>query len=230
MKEEHFIKGVIKNQADSYNKYEDSVDGKIKKEIVDQSPSIDELIDKKNIEVEENNNVDYEHVGPEAYKYDGMSAEEIDEQIHEQLKSQYPDQYPEHLNPDMEGLRNAIGRAYEQQESGEYRYHESINQQYKDKSYLGTPFQTKDIDRTVYGGYAGKDNLKTIPENKKRRGLRGLIRKLFKTEPERITEEEYPSFNEFMEDDKDENLEKITKGVITKEELNKIESEQDKAA
>lgn len=226
-KEEHIIKGVVKNQPDSFDKYEDVVDGIIKKEIKDQSPSIEELIDEEVIKVEEDNDIEYEHIGPEAHKYNGMSAEEIDEQIHKQLKSQYPDQYPEYLNPDMEGLRDAIGKAYEQDEA---RYHEPMNQRYREEKWLEVPFQTKDKGGTVYGGHAGRDNLKTLTENKKSRSLRELVRRLFKTEPELITEEEYPSFEELVEESDNTDVEKITKGVLSKEELKKEESEQDKAA
>lgn len=213
MKEDHFIKGVLKNEADRYDNYEDVVSEKIKKEVVDQSPTIDELMDNKNVEVEESNHIEYEHVGPEADKYSGMSAEEIDEQIHEQLKSQYPDQYPEYINSDVEGLRNAIAKAYEQEE---------VN--WSDK-----PLKIKNTENTS-NRYSGKDNLKTIPENKKQRGFRGLLRRLFKTEAEFIPYEEQPTFEELLEEDSNVDVQKITKGVLSKEELKKEELNQDQAA
>jgi hypothetical protein len=181
MKEEHFIKGVIKNQSDSFDKYEDVVDTQIKKEVVDISPSIEDIIDSKN-NIEFSKDFDDEYIGPEAISYKELTDEEIAER------------YPEYnISPDTKGLRDAIEKAYEQHDAEEYRNHESINQHYRDKTWSDIPFQTKNIDQTVYGGYAGKDNLKTIPENKKQRGFRGLLRRLFKTEPEIITSKDYSS-------------------------------------
>jgi len=230
-KEEYFIEGAHQNLPERFDKEEGFLpDENVAKEVIDTSPSIDELIDEKVVEVEKDTDIEYEHIGPEAHKYEGMSAEEIDEQIHEQLKSQYPDQYPEYLNPDMKGLRDAIGKAYEQDEASEYRRHESMNQRYREAKWSEVPFQTKDIGGTVYGGHAGRDNLKTLNKNKEGRSLRELVRRLFKTEPELITEEEYPSFEELVEESDNTDVEKITKGVLSKEELKKEESEQDKAA
>ena len=177
-KEEHFIKGVKPNNPDNFDRYEDAVDGKNKKEIIDQSSSIEDIIDNKK-EIAED--VESEYKGPEADSYRELTDEEIAER------------YPEYnISPDTKGLRDAIEKAYEQHNAEEYRKHESINQHYRDKRLSDIPFQTRDTEN-ANNGYAGKDNLKTVPENKKQRGFRGLLRRLFKTEPEIITSKDYSS-------------------------------------
>ncbi len=222
-KEEHFIKGVNPNNPDNFDRYEDAVDGKNKKEVADLSPSIEDTIDNKK-EIAED--VESEYKGPEADSYRELTDEEIAERYQEY-----------NIEPDTKGLRDAIGKAYEQHDAEEFRKHESMNQHYKDRTWSDIPFQTRDIDQTVYGGVAGKDNLKTIPENKKQRGFRGLLRRLFKTEPERseynysyLMGQDIPSDTE-LEQEADEKITKeITKGVMTKEELKKEISNEDQTA
>lgn len=183
VKEIHFTEGIRKghlepesfendeegfvSQNDNFNKWKEV------EEVADESVNIEGSIDNKKVKKSKN-----EYRGPKADEYVELTDEEI--------AARYPDYNKDSSDLELktQKIKSEIHHAMGDET---FRQKESMNQHYKDKTYSDVPFQTRDKEnQSGRGGYAGKDNLKTMPEGKKQRKFRDRIKSFFTSQKEEL--------------------------------------------